>query len=172
MKYFPPFRFDEQASVLFRDGLAVPLSRKALGLLQCLVATPRAVVTHQRIMESVWSDTHVQPENIKTVVHELRAVLGDRSQSPQFIRSAPGRGYVFVADVTDAMPPLFSDSDNAARSTLIGRNTEVGILARPRLLMPSPTASAIKWLCASRTATASRSRGKKSAMACSSTRLR
>jgi len=128
MKYFPPFRFDEQAGVLFRDGLPVPLSRKALGLLQCLLATPRAVVTHQRIMESVWSDTHVQPENIKTVVHELRAVLGDRSQSPQFIRSAPGRGYEFVADVTDAMPPLFSDGDGTVGSTLIGRNSEVGIL--------------------------------------------
>src|SRR5262245_53318704 len=128
MKYFPPFRFDEESGVLLRAGLPVPLSRKAAALLTCLVSRPRTVITHHEIMQAVWSDTHVQPENIKTLVHELRASLGDHSHEPQFIRSEPGRGYVLIAEVTDAMPPLFSDTDTSPEPLLVGRSRELATL--------------------------------------------
>jgi DNA-binding winged helix-turn-helix (wHTH) protein/GTPase SAR1 family protein len=130
MKYFPPFRFEERTGVLLRAGSPVHLSRKAAELLECLLVSPGAVVSHERIMQTVWPDTHVQPENVKTVIHELRNALGDHSHAPQFICSEPGRGYRFRADVTVGMPPLFSDDESVAESQFVGRGGELDILRR------------------------------------------
>jgi DNA-binding winged helix-turn-helix (wHTH) protein len=130
MKYFPPFRFDARTGVLLRAGRPVHLSRKAVELLDCLLASPGTLVRHDEILQSVWSDTHVQPENVKTVIHELRTALGDHPHPPQFIRSDPGRGYRFVADVTVGMPPLFSDDESVEESYLVGREAELRLLSR------------------------------------------
>jgi DNA-binding winged helix-turn-helix (wHTH) protein/GTPase SAR1 family protein len=130
MKYFPPFRFEERTGVLIGAGSPVHLSRKAAELLECLLVSPGAVVSHERIRQVVWPDTHVQPDNVKTIIHELRNALGDHSHAPQFIRSEPGRGYTFIADVTVGMPPLFSDDESAAESQLVGRGGELDILRR------------------------------------------
>jgi predicted ATPase len=43
----------------------------------------------------------VQPQVLRTYVLELRKLLGDSVESPQFIRTVPGRGYWFLAEVED-----------------------------------------------------------------------
>ena len=82
-------------------------------------------------MGSVWPDTHVQTQNIKTLVHELRTALGDDVQQPQFIRADPGRGYTFLADATDAPVPLCDpdrDEDRDAPLPVVGRDRELEVL--------------------------------------------
>jgi DNA-binding winged helix-turn-helix (wHTH) protein len=128
MKHFPPFRFNPRTRVLWRTGLPVHLSRKAVELLDCLLNSPGTMVSHDEILQRVWRDTHVQPENVKTVVHELRNALGDQSHA--FIRSEPGRGYTFISDVTVGMPPLYSDEPGADETHLTGRETELDVLMR------------------------------------------
>jgi DNA-binding winged helix-turn-helix (wHTH) protein len=128
MKYFPPFRFDPRARMLLRSGQPVHLSRKAAELLECLLFSPGTMVSHEEILQRVWPDTHVQPDNVKTLIHELRTGLGDQSHC--FIRSEPGRGYTFVADVTVGMPPLYSDEASSAEAWLTGREAELDLLHR------------------------------------------
>ena len=130
MNYFPPFRFDSRTGSLWLSGRAVHLSRKAAELLGCLLASPGALVTHEQLLARVWPETHVQPENVKTVIHELRTVLNDPSHAPKFIRSDPGRGYTFVADVTVGMPPLFSDDQEADEALVVGRDADLDLLNR------------------------------------------
>lgn len=129
MKYFPPFRFDDRAGVLSRSGEVVPLTRKAGDLLKCLLERPGALVAHGQILERVWPETHVQPDNVKALVHELRIALGDQSEAPRFIRSEPGRGYTFIAAATDAMTPLLTDRPSG-RLDLVGRDAELEVLDR------------------------------------------
>lgn len=117
MKYFSPYRFDERAGLLSRAGDDIPLTRKAAEMLNCLVSRPGEVVSHAELTQRVWPSTHVQPENIKALVHELRAALGDDSESPRFIRSETGRGYVFMASVTDALVPLLADIEPRAAAS-------------------------------------------------------
>jgi DNA-binding winged helix-turn-helix (wHTH) protein len=128
MKYFPPFRFDDRAGVLTHAGRTVPLTRKAADLLRCLLEHPGTLTSHQGIMRHVWPDTHVQPENVKTLVHELRSALGDHSHDPAFIRSEPGRGYTFIAQVTDAMLPLLWREPGAELAPFAGRVNELALL--------------------------------------------
>lgn len=130
MKYFPPFRFDEQSRVLTRSGTAVPMTRKAADLLGCLLAQPGAMVSHQELVKAVWPSTHVQPENLKALVHELRSTLGDHADAPHFIRSEPGRGYTFVASVSEAMVPLVSDAASVLVAAPAGRERELAVLDR------------------------------------------
>jgi DNA-binding winged helix-turn-helix (wHTH) protein len=124
VQYFPPFRFDEVSGFLWRGSEPVPLTKKAAQLLGCLLAQPGALVPHDLIMQVVWPDAHVQHENVKTLIHELRTSIGDSAHAPAFIRSYPGRGYAFVAGVT-RVPPPFAGAD---RTPLVGRERELALL--------------------------------------------
>src|SRR5262245_5777646 len=106
MKYFSHFRFDPGERKLWAGSDLVPLTRKAADLLACLVSYAGATVSHQKLMQWVWPETHVQQDNIKVLVHELRHALGDSPSMPRFVESESGRGYAFVAAVAEAPCPL------------------------------------------------------------------
>jgi DNA-binding winged helix-turn-helix (wHTH) protein len=131
MKHFRPFRFDDASGTLWRARQETPLTRKAADLLRLFLDRSGIPLSHQEIMGSVWPDTHVQTQNIKTLVHELRTALGDHVQQPQFIRADPGRGYTFLADATDAPVPLCDpdqDGDREHPLPVVGRDREVALL--------------------------------------------
>lgn len=97
MTHFPPFKFDLESRTLWRGAAEVPLTPKASDLLACLIRARGAWVSRDAILSAVWPDTHVQPENVKVLVREIRRALGDSIGSPVFIRSRARRGYAFVA---------------------------------------------------------------------------
>jgi len=113
MKYFSHFRFDRSERKLWLGPDVVALTRKAADLLAVLIQDAGTTVSHQRILESVWPDTHVQQDNIKVLVHELRQALGDSPESPRYVQSEAGRGYSFVAAVADAPCPMLEGSGHS-----------------------------------------------------------
>ena len=102
MKYFAPFTLDLAASTLWRDGVRVPLTHKAIELLGVLVARAGHVVPKEALLQAVWPETHVHPDNVKVLVGEIRKALGDDPVRPKFIRSLVKRGYIFIAPVVEA----------------------------------------------------------------------
>ena len=113
MKYFSHFRFDQSERKLWLGPDAVPLTRKAADLLAVLIQDAGSTVSHQKILEDVWPDTHVQQDNIKVLVHELRHALGDSPEAPRYVQSEAGRGYSFVAAVADAPCPMLEGSGHS-----------------------------------------------------------
>lgn len=111
MKYFLSYRFDERDGSLSRDSKAIAITRKASDLLRCLIERSGTVVSHEGILASVWPDAHVQPDNIKVLVRELRRALEDDPREPRYIRTENGRGYAFVAPLHDA--PAASAADRS-----------------------------------------------------------
>ena len=105
MKYFGPFRFDDRRGLLLDAGHPVPLTRKAAALLQCLIARAPACVRHDEILAAVWPGTHVQSDNIKVLIGEIRHALADDPHEPRFIRTDPGRGYAFIGLVAETELP-------------------------------------------------------------------
>jgi DNA-binding winged helix-turn-helix (wHTH) protein len=124
MKYFWPYRFDEVSGELWLKGQYVSVPPKATSLLRLLLAEAGRPVSAEDILSHVWQGTHVQPGNVKALVHELRTVLRDSASVPRFIRSSHGRGYVFIADVTDSPVPFGAEDDTsgAERPLLPGRD--------------------------------------------------
>lgn len=127
MKYFAPFSFNEADRKLWREGRPVPITRKAADVLACLLDHAGTTVAHQVLMRTVWPDTHVQPDNVKILVHELRLALGDDPAQAAFIKSDPGRGYVFARSVANATCLLCAPL-NAGRESAIVRSPELAAL--------------------------------------------
>jgi len=130
MKYFSFFRFDVDEGTLWRGPEQIPLTRKAGALLSCLLAGAGSWVSKSAIMSAVWPDTHVQPDNVKVLVREIRQALGDHPRVPTFIRSAPGRGYAFIASVSEGDRAGVADEPFGPRAPIfVNRGPELAALA-------------------------------------------
>jgi DNA-binding winged helix-turn-helix (wHTH) protein/predicted ATPase len=129
MKYFLSYRFDESCGTIWRGARVVDTTRKAGSVLGCLVERAGATVPHDVILSCVWPDAHVHPDNIKVLVRELRRALGDDAHAPRVIRSDPGRGYAFIAPVSDTPQPLADGHDGAAPSAFVNHGDNVARLA-------------------------------------------
>jgi predicted ATPase len=124
MKYFSSYRFDRRRGTLWRGTRRILITRKAADLLGCLMDGAGALVPHQQILASVWPNTHVAPENVKVLIRELRRALGDDARDPRFIRSEPGRGYAFLAPVSDVPLPVSAPQRAAAAAIFVNHRHE------------------------------------------------
>lgn len=102
----PCFRFDEfeldtESCELSRAGHYVKAERIPLQLLILLLENPGKLVRRETIVERLWGDNvFVEAEHsINTAVNKLRAILGDDSRNPRFVRTVVGQGYCFIAKV-------------------------------------------------------------------------
>jgi predicted ATPase/DNA-binding winged helix-turn-helix (wHTH) protein len=102
MKQFGCFQLDTRNECLWENGTRIGLTPKPFAVLRYLVENPQRLVTHDELLDKLWPETYVQPQVLRTYVLELRKLLGDSIESPRFIRTVPGRGYWFLAQVEDS----------------------------------------------------------------------
>ena len=96
---FGPFRLDPHRRVLWRGGELVPLTPKALALLEALVEQGGEVVPKADLLARVWPDTVVEEANLGVTVAALRKALGNQPDGRSYIQTVPRRGYRFDASV-------------------------------------------------------------------------
>jgi hypothetical protein len=128
MKQFLSFKFDASDGSLWRGHSRVSLTRKAAAVLACLINRAGSCVSKRTILETVWPDTHVQPENVKVLVSEIRAALGDEPRSPTYIRCDASHGYTFIAPLYDLRRAIGESGHGAQPVTVVGRGRELGSL--------------------------------------------
>ncbi|MGC1832657.1 MAG: winged helix-turn-helix domain-containing protein, partial [Candidatus Acidiferrales bacterium] len=116
MKSFQSFRLDVANHCLWRGEERVIITPKAFDVLRHLVENAGRLVTQSELLEALWPETYVNQEVLRKYILEIRKVLGDRPQNPEFIETVIKRGYRFIAPVTDASPPELADlpTPNAA----------------------------------------------------------
>jgi DNA-binding winged helix-turn-helix (wHTH) protein/TolB-like protein/Flp pilus assembly protein TadD len=98
---FGPFRLDPTEGQLWRGSEEVVLTQKALKVLMLLVEQSGHILEKNELMEKVWPDAFVEENRLADNISTLRKALGDDPKSPRFIKTVPGRGYRFVADVRE-----------------------------------------------------------------------
>ena len=96
---FDRFRIDPAGGQLYGDSRPVPLTPKALSLLEYLAARPGRLVLKTELLEALWPGVFVADGALKVCIREIRRALGDDAQAPRFIETAHRRGYRFIADV-------------------------------------------------------------------------
>jgi len=96
---FGSFSVDASRRLLLRDGAPVPVAPKALETLLALIENRERVVTKDELMKLVWGDTIVEEAGLARNISVLRKTLGEQPNHHQYIVTAPGRGYQFVAEV-------------------------------------------------------------------------
>lgn len=91
------------------EGRLVDLPARAFDALVFLVEHRFEEISKEQILKGVWPDTIVEENNLNQAIFSLRRALGDSAADARYILTLPGRGYRFVADVTEIV-----DSPEAA----------------------------------------------------------
>jgi DNA-binding winged helix-turn-helix (wHTH) protein len=99
---FGDFRLDGSRRLLSRiDGSLVRLTAKGFDTLLELVRQAGATVDKDDLIRTVWPDTFVDENNLSQKISEIRRALGERQGENRFIVTVPGRGFRFVAEVSE-----------------------------------------------------------------------
>lgn len=106
---FGPFRIDPIKRLLLRDGEVAPLTPKCFDILLALVESRGELIGKDDLLKRVWPDSFVEEGNLTYNVSILRKALGERAGEHQYIVTVPGRGYRFVASVSE----LLDEGDNS-----------------------------------------------------------
>ena len=83
------------------DGHCIVLPPTLLEILLTLVEDAGQVVAKQQFLDRVWPGRVVEEGNLARNVSNLRKILEDDAQHPRYIETAAGRGYRFVAEVSE-----------------------------------------------------------------------
>ena len=138
---FAPFRLDVIDERLWRGQEALPLTPKAFAVLRCLVAHPGQLVTKAMLMDTVWPETAISESTLTGCIWEVRQALGDSARQPHYLETVHGRGYRFIAPVTEpaapaAQPPAAVELPQGSPvpalpvACLVGREAELAQLAQ------------------------------------------
>jgi DNA-binding winged helix-turn-helix (wHTH) protein len=92
---FGDITFDTERRQLSKRGEPVHLSRKAYQLLALLVEKRPNALSKFEIHEVLWPKTFVAESNLRALVNEVRAAVGDSGKKPAVIRTVYGFGYAF-----------------------------------------------------------------------------
>src|SRR5438094_3171697 len=99
---FGDFRLDTAKRLLQRlDGTTVPLTPRVFETLLYMVEHHDTVLDKERLMAAVWPDSIVEENNLSQNISTLRRIFGETPGSHSYIVTVPGRGYRFVAEVSD-----------------------------------------------------------------------
>lgn len=127
---FGDFEFDAEARQLRRGRDPVHLTPKAFDLLQALVDARPAAVRKEALRDRLWPDVVVSEANLKNLVAEIRAAIGD--EGGRIIRTVHRFGYAFTAG---ERPPSTARLVGAARlhrlasgENIIGRDDDCAVL--------------------------------------------
>ncbi len=118
IKSFPPFKLDTLNHCLWRseaegNDIRVPLTPKSYDLLNYFLDNADRLVTHEELLEALWTNVFVQPEVLKGHVRALRAALGDDAHNPRFVQTLRGHGYRFIAPPRGTFPASAEHSISA-----------------------------------------------------------
>jgi DNA-binding response OmpR family regulator len=91
---------DRQARRALLGGREIALTAKAVSVLEYLMLHPDEVLSRERLLDAVWGwDYPAATRAVDTRIAELRRMLHDTAETPQFIETLIGQGYCFIGRV-------------------------------------------------------------------------
>jgi pimeloyl-ACP methyl ester carboxylesterase/DNA-binding winged helix-turn-helix (wHTH) protein len=102
---FGDFEIDTARFEVRRAGQPVHLERQVFDVLAHLVAHRDRVVPKEELLDAVWGDRFVGDSALASRIKTVRRAVGDDGTHQTVVRTIFGRGYQFVADVTELDGP-------------------------------------------------------------------
>lgn len=100
--HFGPFHVDVPNACVWRGNQRLSLSVKAFAILCYLLEHCDRLVTKEELLHTLWPETIVGDAVLKVHVGEIRRVLGDKSNDPQYVATVHRRGYRFIGEVVSS----------------------------------------------------------------------
>jgi pimeloyl-ACP methyl ester carboxylesterase len=88
---------------LRRTGKPRPVEPQVFDLLAVLVRERRRVMPKEELLDTVWGSRFVSESALTSRVKAARQAIGDDGRGQRLIRTVHGRGYQFVAPVSEAV---------------------------------------------------------------------
>ncbi|TDM06167.1 MAG: hypothetical protein C4K60_16145 [Ideonella sp. MAG2] len=104
-EHFARFTLLRPARELWCDGQKVALQPHAFELLLYLMDHADRVVPKAELLAQVWGTVQVPDSVLARAVMDLRRALGEDEHDPAIVRTEPGVGYRFVAEVAAPAAP-------------------------------------------------------------------
>ncbi|HYW38429.1 MAG TPA: winged helix-turn-helix domain-containing protein [Terriglobales bacterium] len=100
---FAEFELDSGRYELRREDHVLKLEKIPMDLLTILVESNGQLVTRDQIIERIWGkDVFLDTEHgINTAIRKIRQALGDDPEQPRFVQTVKGKGYRFIAPLTE-----------------------------------------------------------------------
>jgi len=133
---FGSYRLDPHNAQLWRGKQLVPLTGKALGVLQYLAERPGQLVTKEELFAAVWPGVVVGESALTKRIYELRQAFREDPQRPRYIETVHRRGLRFLGKVASSrhsvvgspLPPTQPSVPCPQFPVLVGRDTELELL--------------------------------------------
>ena len=98
------YLIDPAAYEIRCDDRLVPVEPQVFELLVFLIESRHRAVTKDEIIERIWKGRIVSDATLSSRIKAARQALGDDGVAQKLIRTVHGRGFRFVAEVTEAAP--------------------------------------------------------------------
>jgi DNA-binding winged helix-turn-helix (wHTH) protein len=140
---FGVFEVYEAQGELQKHGVPIKLHAQPFQLLLMLLERPSEVVTREEMRRRLWGeDTFVDFDHgLSSAVNKIREALQDSASRPRYVETVSGKGYRFIAPVSQVSGPrALTALDHApAVSTDDGPKTSRGaVLSTPEELPQAP----------------------------------
>ena len=97
---FGPFSLDPRRRLLLKDGAPIVVGARTFDTLIALIAQPNKAISKRELMAVVWPDVTVEEGSLRVQIAALRKALGDGKGGARYITTLAGRGYCFVAPIS------------------------------------------------------------------------
>jgi TolB-like protein/DNA-binding winged helix-turn-helix (wHTH) protein/Tfp pilus assembly protein PilF len=130
---FGAFEFNPETGELRKHGLRIKMRGQPIEVLTVLLQHPGEAVTREELQKRLWSaDIYVDFEHsLNAAIKRLRAALGDSADAPRFIETLAGRGYRFIAPISQPG----EDVPQAPQVAAPDRTPDQKLTQRPRLAL-------------------------------------
>ncbi|MBI3757172.1 MAG: AAA family ATPase [Deltaproteobacteria bacterium] len=99
---FLSFRLDATNQLLRNGEQVVPLRPKTVAVLRHFLEHPGQLISHADLSRAVWGAVTVSPQVLWISIRELRRVLGDTQERPQFIETVGRQGWRWIVPLNFA----------------------------------------------------------------------
>jgi TolB-like protein/DNA-binding winged helix-turn-helix (wHTH) protein len=140
VKFGDGIELDRNSYELRRAGRALKLERIPLDILLLLVERRGGLVSREDIVAKIWGkDVFLDTDNsINSAIRKIRQVLKDDSENPVFIQTVTGKGYRFIAVVTENGQPHTQQEDAGQQPVYLQALESDSVVSGDRIEKPVP----------------------------------
>lgn len=90
-----PFELNPQKAELLKNGVAIELKPKELGLMKVFLENVNKVISKEKLYDTVWGEDFIGIDNTVMVhIRRLREKIEDQPSQPKYLITMKGLGYI------------------------------------------------------------------------------
>jgi DNA-binding winged helix-turn-helix (wHTH) protein len=137
---FGEFEFNLVQDTLRRGNSSVKLAPRRTAILKYFLTNPDRLISRQELQQKVLTDAFVADNSIDKHVSDLRRDLGQPPNGGEYISTVYGRGWQFVADITEKFDSSSAQPEKPEQNSRIEATGAKGALTGWRIARIAITA--------------------------------